>query len=767
MERILEEMIMKQRQVEVLAPAGSFESMKAAIAAGADAVYIGGSQFGARAYADNLDEDHMLEAINYAHLHGASLYMTVNTLVKEKELDSLFDYLNPYYMAGLDAVIVQDMGVFTYIREHFPDLDIHASTQMTITGAEGASLLKKMGASRVVTARELSLEEIARIHREVGVEIESFVHGALCYCYSGQCLLSSLIGGRSGNRGRCAQPCRLPYDVRKDGHSCQPRDERYVMSLKDLCVLDILPDILEAGVYSLKIEGRMKSPRYTAGVVSIYRKYVDRYLKSGRKGYHVDPRDKKTLLDLFDRGGFTDGYYVQHNGRDMVALKEKPAFRQGNQELFDYLDATYVNAELKESITGSLVAEEGKPVSLALSCTDSDGETVTVQTEGAVVMTAQNQPMTEEKLRKQIQKTGNTPFQFTDLQVSVVGNVFLPVQALNELRRTALEKLEQELLGKYRRESGRRDIDGCHKAESAQILKADQNLLQNEQNEQGQAAEKAAVGNSKELELHVLLDAADGFDTVLGMKSVRELQLEADGFEPDQWSAYVSACHEAGKRCVLALPVIFRTEAIRFFEKNWQYLTEAGFDGLLVRSMEEIVYVKEKGCSLPLFGDHNLYVFNQTAKETYDQMGLARQTLPLELNSQELEQLGCAGMELVAYGYLPVMTSAQCIQKTTDRCTHRPGLLRMRDRTGKDLTVKNRCTFCYNTIYNPSPLSLLGQEHLIRRLAPEAIRLQFTWETKEQIRQIIQAYGDVFLEGKQGQLPFTDITRGHFKRGVE
>ncbi len=729
---------MKQRQVEVLAPAGSFESMKAAIAAGADAVYIGGSQFGARAYADNLDEDHMLEAINYAHLHGASLYMTVNTLVKEKELDSLFDYLNPYYMAGLDAVIVQDMGVFTYIREHFPDLDIHASTQMTITGAEGASLLKKMGASRVVTARELSLEEIARIHREVGVEIESFVHGALCYCYSGQCLLSSLIGGRSGNRGRCAQPCRLPYDVRKDDHSCQPRDERYVMSLKDLCVLDILPDILEAGVYSLKIEGRMKSPRYTAGVVSIYRKYVDRYLKSGRKGYHVDPRDKKILLDLFDRGGFTDGYYVQHNGRDMVALKEKPAFRQGNQELFEYLDAAYVNAELKEPVTGSLVVEEGKPVSLVLSCIDPDGENVTVQTEGTVVMTAQNQPMTEDKLRKQIQKTGNTPFQFTDLTISTVGNVFLPVQALNELRRTSLEKLERELLGKYRRESGKRETD-----------------------------DRSEKKTPKEMELHVLLDTPDGFDTVLELESVRELQLEADGFEPDQWSAYAFSCHEAGKRCVLALPAIFRTEAIRFFEKNWQYLTEAGFDGLLVRSMEEIVYVKEKGFSIPLFGDHNLYVFNQTAKETYDQMGLTRQTLPLELNSQELEQLGCQGMELVVYGYLPVMTSAQCIQKTTDRCTHRPGLLRMRDRTGKDLPVKNRCTFCYNTIYNPSPLSLLGQEHLIHRLAPDAIRLQFTWETKEQIRQIVQAYRAVFLEGKTGQIPFTDITRGHFKRGVE
>ena len=510
------------------------------------------------------------------------------------------------------------------------------------------------------------------------------------------------------------------------------------MSLKDLCVLDILPDILEAGVYSLKIEGRMKSPRYTAGVVSIYRKYVDRYLKSGRKGYHVDPRDKKILLDLFDRGGFTDGYYVQHNGRDMVALKEKPAFRQGNQELFEYLDAAYVNAELKEPVTGSLVVEEGKPVSLVLSCIDPDGENVTVQTEGTVVMTAQNQPMTEDKLRKQIQKTGNTPFQFTDLTISTVGNVFLPVQALNELRRTSLEKLERELLGKYRRESGKRETD-----------------------------DRSEKKTPKEMELHVLLDTPDGFDTVLELESVRELQLEADGFEPDQWSAYAFSCHEAGKRCVLALPVIFRTEAIRFFEKNWQYLTEAGFDGLLVRSMEEIVYVKEKGFSIPLFGDHNLYVFNQTAKETYDQMGLTRQTLPLELNSQELEQLGCQGMELVVYGYLPVMTSAQCIQKTTDRCTHRPGLLRMRDRTGKDLPVKNRCTFCYNTIYNPSPLSLLGQEHLIHRLAPDAIRLQFTWETKEQIRQIVQAYRAVFLEGKTGQIPFTDITRGHFKRGVE
>ena len=273
-----------KKKVEILAPAGSFDSMKAAVAAGADAVYMGGSRFGARAYAENPDETGMLEAINYVHLHGRQLYMTVNTLVKEDEMDDLYDYLLPYYQAGLDAVIVQDMGVFSYIREHFPDLPVHASTQMTITGPEGAALMTRMGAVRIVTARELSLEEIRRIYQETGVEIESFVHGALCYCYSGQCLFSSLIGGRSGNRGRCAQTCRLPFDVlrrldentpnenknkKKENGVLNPGDSKYVLSLKDLCTLDILPDILEAGVYSLKIEGRMKSPRYTAGVVRL------------------------------------------------------------------------------------------------------------------------------------------------------------------------------------------------------------------------------------------------------------------------------------------------------------------------------------------------------------------------------------------------------------------------------------------------------------------------------------------------------------------
>lgn len=737
---------MKHRQVEVLAPAGSFESMKAAIAAGADAVYIGGSRFGARAYADNLDEERMLTAIDYAHLHGVSLYMTVNTLVKEKELDSLFEYLNPYYMRGLDAVIVQDLGVFSYIRKAFPDLPIHVSTQMTITGVYGAELLKRMGASRVVPARELSLEEIRRIHENVDIEIESFVHGALCYCYSGQCLLSSFIGGRSGNRGRCAQPCRLPYDVRRDGHSIQPRDQRYVMSLKDLCVLDILPDLLDAGIDSLKIEGRMKSPRYTAGVVSIYRKYVDLYEKRGRKGYRVDPGDKKMLLDLFDRGGLTDGYYKQHNNRDMVALKEKPAFRQANQELFDYLDETYVNAEIKEKITGRLVAKEGEKIRLFLGLCNTPGqEEIRAEAEGPVVLTAQNQPVTEEKLRKQIQKTGSTPFEFRNLDVEVEGNGFLPVQALNELRRTGLERLTDAILSRYQRDSGFRETAG------------------QDFDEPGLAMQK----ESGVRELHVLLSVPDVLPVVLARKEVSEIQIESDGFPPQTWKQTADACHDAGKRCVLAMPVIFRTEAETYFNTWNEMLSEAGFDGILIRSLEEINYLKTHSVDVPLYGDHNLYCFNGRAAEALKEQGLKRLTLPLELNSQELEQLGCEGFEMAVYGYLPVMVSAQCIQKTAEGCTHKPGILKMRDRTGKEMAVQNHCAFCYNTIYNPSPLSLLGQEKLVDRLGPDALRLIFTWETKETAENVIRACTDAFLYGKSVESPVKDFTRGHFKRGVE
>ena len=759
-----------KRGAEILAPAGSFESMKAAVAAGADAVYIGGNKFGARAYADNLDEDRMKEAIDYAHLHGCRIYMTVNTLVKEREMKELYSYLLPYYEQGLDAVIVQDMGVFSFVKRHFPDLDVHASTQMTVTGAPGAALIGRMGASRIVTARELSLEEIEEIYRETGAEIESFVHGALCYCYSGQCLFSSLIGGRSGNRGRCAQTCRLPFSVRRGKELLNGKNEKYVLSLKDLCSLDILPDILEAGVFSLKIEGRMKSPRYTAGVVSIYRKYVDQYMKYGRKGYQVDPADRKTLLDLFDRGGQTEGYYREHNGRDMVVLKEKPAFREENRPLYDYLDKTYVNASLQEPVLGWARAAEGEELRLKLQ-TDSFGSTIEAEVSGGPVQTAKNQPMAAERIEKQLNKTGNTPFYFQSLQVETEGNCFIPVQELNELRRNAFEKLETQLLSQFRRQEPSGHENGEGDGRTAQEGK----LQKKEISENGTEGEKKG---REQAVLHVSLEEPEGLETVLSFRQAAVISIDAAGFPAESWKQTVLNCHERGKECLLLLPHIYRAEAKRYFDAHLRELSEAGFDGAVIRAWEEAELIarwRREGVFFPKITvfDHGLYSFNSLSEEWMEQMlpgETIRFTAPLELNSRELEEKEIRGEELMVYGNIPMMVTAQCLKKTLEGCTGRPELLWMKDRKGKEFPVKNHCRFCYNTIYNSSPLSLLADRSLIERLGPSVLRLSFTTEQPERIREVLKAFSEEFISGtEKGGAPELsgEFTRGHFKRGAE
>lgn len=755
-----------RKPVEVLAPAGSYESMTAAVSAGADAVYIGGARFGARAYADNLDQEQLLRAIDYVHLHGCRLYLTVNTLFKEHELEELYDYLKPFYEQGLDSVIVQDLGAVSYIREHFPHLPIHASTQMTITGPYGAKLLKDMGASRVVTARELSLEEIRQIHEQVDIEIESFVHGALCYCYSGQCLMSSLIGGRSGNRGRCAQTCRLPFEVKRGGRTLNSRNERYVLSLKDLCTLDILPDILDAGVYSLKIEGRMKSPRYTAGVVAIYRKYVDRYLKNGREGCRVSPADRKILLDLFDRGGLTDGYYQEHNGRDMVVLKEKPAFKESNSMLFEYLDQTYVETPLQKPVKGFAYLQAGSPVSFCLEAEGMDGEIVSVSVEGAVVQEAQKQPMTREKVLKQLEKTGNTLFHFEELDAQVEGEVFLPVQALNELRRKGLEALEEALLAGCRRQEenarAAAAAEDCEEARTSAAAKSGESA--------GEWTAAKSTGKVLSRPLFIAsLEEQEQLEPALSCPEVDAIYLDADGFPAESWRETAKSCHEGKKQCLLMMPHIFRQEAEEFFTIYREELETAGFDGVVVRSLEEAGWIRAQGLSekLPMVFDASLYTWNHRAIKVMEELGAVRTVMPVELTARELKARGSAGQEILIYGSLPMMVSAQCIRKTTEGCSRRREILYLKDRTGKQMAVKNHCTFCYNTIYNASPLSLLGMEEQVKGLMPGALRLQFTTESSRETARCLRAFADGFLYGKKAELPFTDYTRGHIKRGVE
>ena len=422
---------LKKQEIELLSPAGSYEGFEAAIGAGADAVYVGGPDFGARAYAQNFTQEELIRAIRTAHIHGRKLYLTVNTLLKNREIkEKLFDSLKPLYEAGLDAVIVQDLGVFQFIRRNFPDMHIHASTQMAVTGPEGMKFLEEQGAARVVAARELSLEELAAMHKKSSIEIEAFVHGALCYSLSGQCLMSSILGGRSGNRGRCAQPCRLPYQVRKGEDKKFPKTEDLCpLSLKDICTLDILPEIVEAGVMSLKIEGRMKQPGYTAGVTGMYRKYLDILLEN-RQNYQVTDKDRKYLLDIFNRGGSCTGYYKQHNGPSMMAFSNEKKTGGVSGEL----------TKCKEKITGSLMLYPESPAILQVSCGDrqvvvSDGE----------VQFAKEHPMSEERIRKQMEKLGNTEFEWESLDIQMDGNIFVPVKLLNELRRNALAALGEEL----------------------------------------------------------------------------------------------------------------------------------------------------------------------------------------------------------------------------------------------------------------------------------------------------------------------------------
>ena len=379
--------IKRDKRVELLAPAGSFQSVVAAVNAGADAVYMGGRRFGARAYADSAQaegKDMVMEAIRYCHLFSVKLYMTVNILFKDDELKELFSYIKPYYEAGVDGLIMQDLGAVRRIRAMFPDLEVHASTQQTITSVAGARMAQRFGMTRAVVSRELSLQEIRKIHDESGMELEVFCHGAMCYSYSGACFMSSLLGGRSGNRGRCAGTCRLCYET--------AGQKGYYLSMKDMQTIELLPELIEAGAYSFKIEGRMKSPLYTAGVVSVYRKYLDLALdcsdRKNLKTYRVAEEDLRTLREIFDRGG-TSSYLKKHNGADMIALSEKK-FRAVDQTVTDRIQAAYIDRNRTITVDAAMDMTVGAPAVLTLS--DAAGRMVTAVSED-LVLAAEQRPM--------------------------------------------------------------------------------------------------------------------------------------------------------------------------------------------------------------------------------------------------------------------------------------------------------------------------------------------------------------------------------------
>lgn len=726
-----------QPKIELLAPAGSYEAFEAAIGAGADAVYVGGASFGARAYAQNFAQEELLRAIHTAHIHGKKLYLTVNTLLKNRELkEQLFDYLAPYYEAGLDAVIVQDMGVFRFIRQNFPGLHLHASTQMTVTGPKGMKFLEEQGADRVVAARELSLGELKAMHRASAIEIEAFIHGALCYSYSGQCLMSSLLGGRSGNRGRCAQPCRLAYRTSSDGRRFQGNGELCPLSLKDICTIDLLPEIIEAGVMSLKIEGRMKQPRYTAGVTAIYRKYLDLYLKKGRQGYHVKDEDRSFLLDIFNRGGSCDGYLKQHNGPMMMAFSNEKKTGEAAPEII----------KRKEKINGNLILFPGSPVILEVSCGD-----LHVTASAGEVQYAISHPMEEERIRQQMEKLGNTEFQWNRLDIRMEEQIFVPVKVLNEVRRDALEQLENALTEPFLRKAG--SVSGNASA------------FRNK--------EKAAVSPEKKglLPVYVSCETCEQAELLSENKEITGMYLPFDAME---------RCIEKGLgtrlELYLALPQMTRGNAPEgYFAKAGEWI-DRGMKGFLVRNLESYGMVKELGFAKKCIVDSSLYTWNDEAVDFWREEGILRNTIPLELNRKELLHRDNSSSEMPVYGYYPLMISAQCIRKNLYHCDGTGGSAFLKDRYDKVFPVACYChpwkikttetsEYCYNMIYNSIPFGLLKEKAQVESLGVHSVRLAFTIETPEEAEEILKEFLDVYHRDREAS--GREFTKGHFKRGAE
>lgn len=705
---------MRNKDFELLAPAGNLEIFKGVIESGADAVYVGGSMFGARAYANNFTEDELLEAIDFAHLRGVKVYLTVNTLIKNSEFSKLYDYLLPYYKRGLDAVIVQDIGVVKAIHEYFPSLEIHTSTQMTVTGADGVRFLSQFGVTRVVMAREVSLAEMKRIHEETGMELEAFVHGALCYSYSGQCLFSSILGGRSGNRGRCAQPCRLPYTV-------EGKKDEYILSLKDMCGIKALDKLHDAGVYSLKIEGRMKQLEYACGVVKYYRSYIDSMKP-------VTDADYDRIKALGNRCGFTDRYYFDHNGSDMVTYV-KPNFVSNAAEPSP--------EKRKLSIEGELVLREGEPGSLTVKRGD-----VTYKASIEPVSAALKAPLDKKAAIDRINKTGDTDFEFSHIKAQIGENVFVPNGALNKLRRDAISGLCDKLLKKYYRNDARyADISSmCELPEH--VVKSD-------------AAHDEAINDYTTI-CSCMTRAQ--LDTLIGYDCFDVFYLDFDMYDRNtliqQFADDVKSLTKRNKKVYLMLPTIFRADSSDYFVSIAKELDKVNFEGFVVKNYEELYLTENLFTGKKVILDHNMYTFNDVSKSAFFEHGVSGDTVPLELNSREIMHRNNIGSQMIVYGYYPLMTTANCVHKNTKGCDKKQKLIYLKDRYNKSFAVCNNCKECYNTIYNSLPTMLTKNIGKLKEAGIRSFRYSFTIETPKQINAV--------MDDK-----VAEYTNGHYKRGVE
>ena len=715
--------------VELLAPAGNIETFYGAINAGADAIYLGGDKYGARAYADNFRTEELVSCIRYAHLFGCKVYMTVNTLMSQEELDELCSYMAPFYEAGLDAVIVQDFGAFMAMKNAFPDMELHASTQMTITGEYGTALLKEMGATRIVPAREMSLEEIKRMKDETGLEIETFIHGAMCYCYSGQCLFSSVLGGRSGNRGRCAQPCRLPYRVTTAKGQTK---ECYPLSLKDMCTIEHVGELIDAGIDSFKIEGRMKKPEYAAGVTSIYRKYIDRKLKHPEKQLTFDAVDLESLSKLYIRSERQDGYYYKQNGADMITL-DSPAYSGSDDALLDTIRRLYLTGTKKKHVSVIATFLKGENASVTMTCDD-----VSVTVYGQEVQQASKNPITEENIEKQLSKLGDCHFLLDELSAFTDGESFYSLKEINHLRREAVAQLEDLLI----------EANGLTARREYRKVEKESVSIQSE---------------SCEDSYRILVSTKEQLDTVNGMLDLLTLPVSGIYVESDLITRDVLLPKNTD--IYVALPYVHRHKDLNGLDSILSVCDEKGIAGVLVRTLETYNYLLHKGYNGKIICDAGIYVWNEEAYRFWNERGVLT-TCPYELSAKQWRSLfDGKRAEKCVYGRIPMMITANCVAKTTTGCIggEKMSVVYLQDRYTKSLPVELRCKNCYNVIYNSVPLSL--HKDVNKRMGSLIKRLSFTTESAGQVQEILQFWERV-ASGDSVNPPYKDYTTGHEKQGV-
>lgn len=698
--------------MELLSPCGNYEALIGVINAGADAVYLAGSKFGARAYADNFTDEEIIKAIHYAHLFNVQVYLTVNTLIKEKEYSDVLNYIRKFYNEGLDACIVQDLGLISIFAREFPDMERHVSTQAFSTGINSVKLLKECGASRIVLAREVSLNEIIRIKKECDIEIETFIHGAMCYSYSGQCLFSSCLGGRSGNRGRCAGPCRLSYEANNVSG--------YLLSMKDQCTLEILPKLLNAGIDSLKIEGRMKKPEYAAFVTAMYRKYIDIY-KSNPSSYKVSREDLKELNKFYMRSEIGTGYYELSNGPEMLCINN-PAYEKTEEQKLIEARNKYLLAPKKLPIDIYAEFHVGKAISITLIHKD-----YSISIEGVSVSASINRPTTEADVKKQLLKLGETNFYANNIYVTIDDGAFVPLRDINELRRNACDMLEKTILKKYLNKHSNQPSYSKERSVSAEL--------------------KPLITVMTQEQLRAAFDTLNE-ECYLALQD--ELFTSSYEFLKNNTRDNISI--------LVNLPYVIR--------KNNEYLMEEYLNknqdiisGFIVNNLEELYYFKN--CEKLLILGPGLYTWNSEAINYYSRYSDLF-IYSYELSQYELKDISSEKGYYHVYGKYPLMQSANCIEKTTRCCQKGNGerFTYLNDRKNINFPVFRNCTSCYNTIYNSVPTSHHNDSNL--DTLSNRMLISFVDESYDEVRNILS----LFIKRDKELIP-KEFTRGYFKRGVE